>query len=110
MAFTPKYSTVAPNAVFGGPGYGRLVDITLDSVSAYPAGGFSLTSPSCGIADVLGFDWLGNSTAAEGYVPELNTTTGYLQIMVANASGSALAEFAGTFAANVAVRGWIIGY
>ena len=108
MAFTPTYSPVAPNATLGGQGYGRMQDITMDAVSAYPAGGFALTG--CGIQTILGVAHVGNNTAGVGYIPAWNSQTSKLQILVSGASASPLIEFVGTFAASTVIRGWIIGY
>ena len=81
-----------------GPIVTSVVDITLDS--SYPTNGYTaalgLTAANlnCG-RGINGMSWIGNNTAAAGYVPQYNTQTGNLQILVSAAAGSPLEEVPG---------------
>lgn len=110
MAFTPTYAQVGPRATMAGQGYGVMVDITMDAVSAYPAGGFSI-SGACGIFTITGAIPAGNSTAAVGLIPQYDTSNSKLQVFTSVATNAvALNEFSGTFSATTVFRMFVIGY
>jgi len=105
--FTPTYSEIE-RSDYGGMGYGVVNDVTMDAVTAYPSGGFALSYG--GVNTILGAKTVGFSTAAVGYVPQYNKTTGKLQVMMPDGTAAVLAEFSGTFATKVVFRLLIVGY
>ena len=84
-------------APIGTIGYIKIINLTMDTANAYPAGGFLIPGEVQGLiwgADPISYV----SSAAAAYAPSFNYTSQLMQIF------SGTTEFSGTFAANITFR------
>jgi hypothetical protein len=92
-----------------GPIPTSVVAVTGDTsypTSGYTAAlGFTAANLNCG-RGIIGVALLGSNTAALGYVPWYNSTTGNLQILVSAGAGVALEEVPGN--PNVSTFTWLL--